>query len=433
MASERAERSRSKPGPVSLQTPRKPNIRSLLRDDLRAALEDEIIPVVEPGNQRVILQREMDEEVIKKALVGLKLPTLRQIARDRSINDKGNSEDLASRIGRSYRWNEEEVARLVLANEQEPAPERGHLDRLYPLEEALDIQQLEERLQYVQGRYIRIGVARWFTFDASSRLDDSLELVGALHAYQAHIDQTSLQPRLTATSNEDPAFIIGQQGDKFLQLSGASSDVSKAAVEAFTIATNATVLGYVPIGSKPKPGTSMAAFSAASLFMLDLIFNRFFQVGIRNINLTTARFRIGDTAIDPDDLTARPTLKAVRFEGTHLLDSASACKLLAQEGRALVDISMVMEVPDLDHDESNRFPLRISIEGDHVLVITGYGAVPGLQSMTVHQKILAAVESEVSDGWLNHDRLSLLCERISGRAQIDHVVERADVLRDVSS
>lgn len=40
---------------------------------------------------------ELERELIKKALVGLKLPVLRDIARDRALEAGGGSEDLAGR------------------------------------------------------------------------------------------------------------------------------------------------------------------------------------------------------------------------------------------------------------------------------------------------------------------------------------------------
>lgn len=69
----------------------------LLADELRSALEDEVVPAVETEPSAGIVKWELERELIKKALVGLKLPVLRDIARDRALEAGGGSEDLAGR------------------------------------------------------------------------------------------------------------------------------------------------------------------------------------------------------------------------------------------------------------------------------------------------------------------------------------------------
>src|SRR4051794_1751475 len=56
-----------------------PDVEHLLADELRSALEDEIVPAVETEASGSIVQWELDRELIKKALVGLKIPALRNI------------------------------------------------------------------------------------------------------------------------------------------------------------------------------------------------------------------------------------------------------------------------------------------------------------------------------------------------------------------
>src|ERR1700722_2951518 len=85
-----------------------PNIDRFLAEDLRIALEDEIVPAsVEEDTGTGISDREKNREVIKKALIGLKLATLREIARDRRLPTGGSREDVATQIGAAYLWDED--------------------------------------------------------------------------------------------------------------------------------------------------------------------------------------------------------------------------------------------------------------------------------------------------------------------------------------
>lgn len=147
------------------------DIDHILSDSLRQALEDEVVPAVET-KQGGLDAVEVEHEVIKKALVGLKVSTLRRLAEEQRLQASGTSEDLATRLGRAYEWDAEAVARLVLANEEEPPADRGHVTRVFPLSDAPSVDHIQSRLSYVLGRYIRIGVARWFVFESAEVGDD---------------------------------------------------------------------------------------------------------------------------------------------------------------------------------------------------------------------------------------------------------------------
>ena len=118
-------RARSK-GKVYVAKPGTPTVddeafKALLVD----ALEDEFIPAVETDDDR-IQPSDLDHELIKKALVSLKLKGLRKVAEQEKLNRSG-SLDLAVAIARKYRWNEAQIARLVLENEPAPDTSRAHL------------------------------------------------------------------------------------------------------------------------------------------------------------------------------------------------------------------------------------------------------------------------------------------------------------------
>ena len=169
LSSRRVDALRSKQkGRVFRSNPRKANIDEFVSERMRQVLEDELVPA-KPVEGARLDEAEVNRETIKKALVRLKADRLRQVARASEVDVGGNLIDLAERIGWHYRWDDEAIARLILEYEPEPRVERAHSDRLFPLLEVPDLDYVDRRLDYVHGRYIRVGLARWFVFQEHRR------------------------------------------------------------------------------------------------------------------------------------------------------------------------------------------------------------------------------------------------------------------------
>lgn len=410
--------------------PDKPKIDELLRRTLRTALEDEVVPAVALPSGGSIDPAELHREVIKKALVTLKLSTLRQLARDRTLLSGGSLEAVAARVAEAYGWNEEEIARLVLANEEEPAVDSGHVDRIFPLADVLNIGNVRDLLSYVQGRYIRIGIARWFVFESIDEGEEDVKLRGTVRSYQASVDDTEELPTLSVVPSEHEVRVVLTQGSDVLRIRRASAASSRAAVRALEVATRLQVLGYVPVRGAALLGSAGFLLDSSSIFMLDLLNTRFREAGLRDLNLTICRFKLGDeTAGSENDDERKPTLRAVRFEGTHLLDSVPACELLVNERRALVEISLRTRTSSHPDREPAQFPIHVGIESDHVVVATGFGTGQPELSLQIHRTAVAAVVREIQEGVADPGRLDELAQRISERAG-GHSPDEADMLVD---
>lgn len=407
-----------------------PNISDLLRDELRQILEDEIVPATAEVPVRAIMDWEYHQELIKKALVGLKLPALRDIARSQQLVATGGREALATEIGRYYHWDDEEIARLILENEEEPPTERGWTDRMFPVRDISRFQYITDRMGYVLNRYIRIGIARWFVFDRVEVQDENLVVAGTVRSYQARVivDEEN-NPELNAIPSEHAATALVSAEDNIVRIRNASAADARGLVRAIELAARIEPLGYVPMRGQANGST--VGFDRTALFMLDLLAHRLPASGLRNLDLTVARFKVGEER-DEDEGPARPTLKAVRFEGRYLLDSAPACKLLAEESRALVDVSLRVSSPPRADGEAGRFPVRIANEGDHMLVTTGYGGDHPELFPIVHRALLGAVEDEMKHGFVSVERLQELCNRIRLRAQAI-APDQVDLLGDLVS
>jgi hypothetical protein len=334
---------------------------------------------------------------------------------------------LATRIAAQYGWNEQEIARLILESAEEPEPERAYSERLFSLVEVPDLNYVAERLSYVLGRYIRIGVARWFVFEELFADDDRVELIGTTRAYGADVMNDESVPRVVPVPRSDRRVrAVLQSGEALLSVRGATTPEATAAATALEIATGIERKGYISTHHEGSGFGVALAFAPQSLFMLDLLTARFVQARLMERNLTVAKFHVADSKNEEGE--TRPQLRAVRFEGSHLLDSPPACKLLA-DGRALVDMALTVQLPPRPDGESGRVPVRVAIEGDHVLVMTGLGLTPSL-AYDVHNTVVYETVSEIRDGVLDPGGLEDYAERIHARAQATEVIEVADMLTD---
>lgn len=405
-----------------------PGAREELERQLRATFEDEIVAVSQ-SQSGGIEELEVQREIAKKALVGLKLATLKKIARENGALIGGNLEDLATRVARLYDWDQRQIAKLILANEEEPSIERAHIARLFPLEGGYDLDEARERLDVVTGRYIRIGVARWFLFQQLRERPDALEVSGVFKTYQASVDAVSDVASLSALPHDADAHII-LDGSPVLQISEASATPSKAAVLAFGIISGTQSKGYIPLADMNSEAARSSLHPTSEL-LLDVIFNRIMKSELRDVNLTVARFSVTDrTEFSSVGLVGerRPELKAVRFEGAHLLDSIDTCRLLTLDRRPLVEVSFQTSVRGEAGHVKGRFPVRLSVEKDHIAVQTGLGSGEHELSLSVHKKVIEAVRANLENGTLDSDRIDQLFDRMQARAYAQQPPEKADIL-----
>jgi hypothetical protein len=428
---DRARRIRNKnKGEVYIvESPSKPDIADSLRENLRLSLTDEIVAAVEPEAESKVPQSEFDQELIKKALAGLHAPVLKRIAKQLSLDHVGSVEDLVTRIGRHFRWNRSDIAYLILENEPEPVEERGHFERIFPLVDLPPLLEVVAQVDFVLGRYIRIGIARWFVFQSVSLVDDRLVVEGKLRTFRAGVSEQGDEPEVVPVSERERSIeMILDQLDGVLRVRRGNAAECKLAVRALAAVSDVEPLGYVPLPGPPVDGAA-SEFAPASLFMLDMLVGRFPRAGLHNHNLSVARFRLGEEDEDAEESEERPVLRAVRLEGRHLFDSPPACKLLAEEGRALVDISLTTLTPPRPDGEVIRVPVRVALEGDHVLALTAFGPVRSL-SAVVHDAVVEAVIGEITDGIFNEEAVLTLAERIRDRSLATTPVDQADMFQE---
>lgn len=403
------------------------NFDDRLKADLKDFLEDELTPAI-PVKGGSLDAVEVDHEIAKKALVGMKTSALREALRDRDLPapSRASAEELAEIMARSFDWNAEEVARFVLQHEEEPSVNRGHAVRLFRMADNVALDEVAERLAAVMGRYVRIGVAKWFVFNDCRRGADSLKIWGSYMAYGAKVDDVDGRPELVPIP-QSTRTVVELGSDGLLSVDDSTVQAARAAVHAVAAVGSIALYDYVP-NSGSGADSVKGVVHGASEFFLDIIHNRMRDSLMSQINLTVARFKIAPGDID-DELHARPVIRAIRFEGAHILDSAEACRLLAQDGRPLANVAMRVTVPSRAGTGSAVFPIKLSLDKDHAMVTTGLGTEPE-SSLDLHQSVVEAVAAEITEGRSDSESLAALVKRISARAKDTTPPDKASILSE---
>jgi hypothetical protein len=401
------------------------DVEDLIASAMRA-LEDEIaiaeeaVAPAEAGESFIRLT-ERDVEIAKRALAGLKLPQLRRLADSVGLPAAGNQEDVVDRIARAYEGDPAEVAQLVLRFE-EARPERGLIDRLYMVKQEMEsAEAAAERFAALDGRYIRVGIARWFVF-GRARVDQyGFWLEGLYRAYSADAKREGEDFSLVAVPSDALVTARVRTDQKFLEVRARGEAESRAIVRAIEWGTSLKRAERVDLGVSVASGPMMA-WDVRSVFLLHFLDRRLPDSGIRIVNLTSARF---ETAGAQRSFSRRPSVQAVALHGQQLLSSKAACELLSQ-GRALVEVSLdVLFRPSAN--EEIVLPIRISLSGDHVSLLTGFGASPAEAASSLHRELVRRLRAELSNGVTADDRLERLGRQIIERAESTGPVHSADI------
>lgn len=424
-------------GEPSHDRPRKqvPDLTDRAEQALRELLEEETYALVEPDGKHGIAEHELHRELLKKALVGLKTPVLRELVRNRGMEPDSKLDELARQVAASYDWDETAIARLVLDYAEDPRETEGGLaTRVFVLHAPIDLTRIADRLSYVDGRYYRTDIAKWFTFEQYQRVGSVLKVTGSLQTYRAGVDPVA-EDRLKSESELSRATLEAADGSRTVRVHDAkSAAAAKSMIAAFRVATTAKALDYVPntgSGADIRP----RALHPSTEFLLDLVTHRLRGRLFRQRNAVLARFRYTRTEAAADDSEQgspdrKPSLRAVRFEGKNLLDSPTASGLMWTEGRPLVDLTVQVAVtaPDDGTRVVTRLPVRIALEKDHVLVATGLSSTPDIMA-EVHRAVLDHVETAIGEG-ISGDHRERLEQVIRNRAEHPDPDADAELLGD---
>jgi|GEM_PF-3384996 len=404
-----------------------PDLSDRAEAALRELLEEETLALIEPQGPTGIAAHELSREVQKKALVGLKREILNDVAFRRGLVPASTMDELAQQVAASYGWDEQAIARLVLDYAEDPhVTEGGPTTRVFVLENPLDMQRTVDRLSYVDGRYYRTDIAKWFTFERYQQTDSTLTINGSLQTYTAGVNPLD-EDRLVSERDEQGAALQLRSGNTIAYVHHASNaTVARSMLSAFKVATLTDYLRYVPntgADADIRPHT----LHPSTEWLLNLVTHRFRSHLFRDRNPVLARFRLtrNETrTYGGGQRSRKPSLRAVRFEGENLMASPAACGLMWTEGRPLVDLTVTVaaSVSETDSTIRGHLPIRIALEKDHVLVSTGLHRDMTLAN-EVHRAVLHQVELSILNSVSEDHRATL---ETAIRRQAEHPDPDAD-------
>ncbi len=390
--------------------------------DLREGLEDEVLIARAAQGEAVIDEREEHREIAKRALIHIKLPQLRVIAEDIGLPRGGKLEDVADRIVRAYDADEEEIARLIVAYETEPPPERRFTTRLFRISDSLDarIDATADRIRLFAHRYVKTGIARWFVIENVDERVGAIRMSGTYRFYNADAEQRDDEYRLRAERASAPAQLTLLAGQTVVDVETKGVAEGRAMMDAFAHASGIRRPSVFSLNLPALQG-EIAHWDSASVFMTDVLTSQFRTPDVEIANLAMVGFEMGEQ----ETSASRPMVRSVRFQGQHLLDSQTACELLTRGQRMTEWTAMVRFRPDAEN--AYLLPVTVRLERDHLAVMTGFGAHPPNVARQLQMEVVRRLGSRLEHGVSDRGELYRVAEQIRERAEERGPVERATI------
>ena len=371
--------------------PKGSDVAANLRGDLRAALSQDVVVAVEMESGG-INERELEREIIKKALISLDAKALRRLASRKQIPVSGKKEDLATRVASAFRWSTEDVAEVIHDYEVETSTQNGPSTRMFSTRERIDLELIARRLGYVSGRYVRVGLAKWFVFAEISPATDETRISGVLHTFSASVNADDIQRMDSPTTHE-----ILVKGSGHIVVSGANASQAKSCIDAIVDVTGVEVRDYVP-NAELHAEAPAGNLHPATAFMLDLIYARLNRGALTQPNALHARFkakRARPSAVVTED-AKKARLKSVRLDGDYTLDLSQSCQYMTVDRRPLIDVTISAQPKGAADDLT--CPVRLSVENDHLHVATGPGTAGIEAAEQLHRDVVAQAEIALTEG-----------------------------------
>jgi hypothetical protein len=388
---------------------------------LKGALEDEVVIAHPVRGEAVIDEREEHREIAKRALAHIKLPQLRVIAANIGVPRGGTLDEVADRIVRAYNADDEEIARLIVAYETEPPPERRFTTRIFRLSKSVaDVRATAERMRLFADRYIRTGIARWFVIEDVGESGSALSMAGTYRFYNADAEQEDDRYRLRAERDSASGRLTAREGHAVVDVDAKGVAEARAMMATFEHASGIKQPGAFGLNVPSLTG-EIAGWDSASVFMTDLLNSQFRTRDVDIANLVMVGFETGER----ETSAARPTVKSVRFQGQHLLDSQTACELLIQ-GQRLVEWSAMVRFRASQSDDY-LLPVTIRLERDNIAMMTGFGAHPVAIARQLHEEVSRRLRTQLERGVSDITELQTVARAIRERAEDRGPVERATI------
>lgn len=393
------------------------------REEVEALLREEFTIAQEASGDLGVPKSERDLEISKRALMRLKRADLRAIADEQNLDIEGSEESLADRIVREFDVSEEDIARLVIDNE-EGAPERGYVSRLVALATEPNLAQAAARLRLFLNSYIRVGVARWFVFTEVTASDTDVRVRGMLRYYRVSPKVEDGEYSLAAEPRSSEIEMRLRHGVPWIELSAKRGGETNALVSALQSASGVRARGILPLAMKAPEGV-MTGWDRRTVFMLDFMQTSLEDETIHRSDQRTARFE--SDAPGHDVTPGRPLVTSVRLQGQQLMSHQQACDLIVA-GRGLLSLDLVIRYR-VNAEQTERMPIRIELADSHASVFTGFTDSAESVTRRAHDELVRRLRRALVAEIADEAKLLALADQIVDRAQ-GEAPDEADILPD---
>jgi hypothetical protein len=362
--------------------------------DLRAYLERDVRVVSKFASDGVgIDAAEKDREIVKAALVTLKAPARKRMARDFGLKRTGSAADLLERLVDAIGVDKRRVAELVIEYSDPSSMERRHVSRLVPVDSALTVDEWTSRVGRFTGQYLRTNVAEWFVFGAHRSEPSRFRIEGVLRHYNvsaSSVGSVDGDALLEEQEQNDTVVISALKEQPLIRIQSEGEHAADAAARAISFVGDVAPAGRLfPATGFDATGDMSVAPASAWLMSVARAFVSAPETRLEAVTSVTFE---RDTDVLPG--SSKPRIESSRYKGMHVLDTAEICEHLVN-GQTLSALAFSVSYTNLAGDVFT-IPARITLEKQAVLVATGFGNAGRDVSRRVH----AELEDRLADASL---------------------------------
>jgi hypothetical protein len=387
--------------------------------------------------------------IAKAALMSLHADELRDEMIRQELPRLPTKDAMASALAERYHGELDQVAKIVL-DRQEGDPEYGLVTRIMPLIDPPELDQVARALADLSGRYVEPRTAAFYIFGQVQRSGTTLRAHGRIRTFTVNPAEAGGEAQLNFKPFNDQITITLREGERWAEINARrSSDLH------IVRAVLARTGEITPAAGVPAPGplesTPYEDWDSRTLWFLELLRRDLQGAELQLFDTRMAHFlahkparadsepeevgrstppgaraqkRTGeDTDTEPDaehtppvrednqvpvdprsaadggasqaaaDPLARPraALDAVRLFGAQLQDHPEACARIVA-GARLRDVELtIRHVTDSIHGYARLVRVRLSLEDDHLAVLTGVANAE--QDAELHRRLVAMLRA----------------------------------------
>jgi hypothetical protein len=302
------------------------------------------------------------------------------------------------------------VAMMVDSIDRHPREGRRHATRLFAFDDLQDVERVGRQLEPYEDSYVRTDVAGWFVLDSVASTPDSVEVTGEMRSYEVSLDEGLAEQR-----RDLPVVCALHTQESILRARSNGTAESVSAVEAM-----AFLLGQMPVPPLAHMSRSAPAWGNAgglrtqTLWLLGIFLGLLSNDAMELEDVTSVSFERRQPERGIPMTTRTPHVGSAHLHGQHVLDSQTVCRHI-ESGELLRGASAMVRFSS-DDGSDVTLPVRVSVEGDFVAVMTGFGGHGATKTKLFQRTIESYIATQMLQLSIGADRLASVVDQMVDRA-----------------